>query len=368
MFAPPVAYAPGVAVNLVAAADVDGDGYCDAIAAFGGYTPMKQPPNLAVYLGRADGSLDGGHPIRVQTPLIRTLDIADFDGNGAPDFAAQLEVDPFLGNATYPLGVFLGDGAGGFQAAAQSIGDLGRYALGDVNGDQQPDAVYSAPSYPPPQQLDVALGDGSGQLRAAAGPFPTLGAQSGPIVLADWNGDGHVDAATVTLAVDAFGQAGTTIWVFLGDGAGGLGAPLMTAGPTSPGNFIDQGLTLLADDLDGDGHEDLALGFDGLYVLRGQGDGTFMPSPNPLPVGVPVAMILVDFDGDGHRDLALSDNAGADLTVLLGRGDGTFPTSFGFFVGGTPTSIAAGDIDGDGKPDLFVANTERLQVLLNRSP
>src|SRR5262249_14337416 len=108
---------------------------------------------------------------------------------------------------------------------------------------------------------------------------------------------------------------------------------------------------------------------DGIHL--GLGDGTFqapraglgLPA---LPPGESItAMIGGDFQGDGKLDLAvavssnLSRQGGKDpggVFVLLGNGDGTFRSPTFDSVGDDPVALVAGDFSGDGKLDLAVAD------------
>ena len=91
--------------------------------------------------------------------------------------------------------------------------------------------------------------------------------------------------------------------------------------------------------------------------------GRFAPGPSPgLPApmaGDFVTMIAADLDGDGHVDLALGENVLGlknSLTVLLGVGDGTFGAASSYPSNPLVGSIAAGDVDKDGLLDLVVSN------------
>jgi hypothetical protein len=79
----------------------------------------------------------------------------------------------------------------------------------------------------------------------------------------------------------------------------------------------------------------------------------------------PVFVAVGDFNGDGKPDLAVADD-GYDASsatqengavwVLLGNGDGTFQAPVRYSTVTHPQSVAVGDFNGDGKPDLAVAN------------
>jgi hypothetical protein len=128
---------------------------------------------------------------------------------------------------------------------------------------------------------------------------------------------------------------------------------------------------LAVGDFNGDGKLDVAVtdfgNFSGnggaLYVLLGNGNGTFQPPVlynGGAPSGIPISVVARDFNGDGKLDLAVasSDNklpATSNVGILLGNGDGTFQPATLNPVFMVPTSLAAGDLNSDGKADLALS-------------
>jgi hypothetical protein len=137
--------------------------------------------------------------------------------------------------------------------------------------------------------------------------------------------------------------------VLLGDGTGNF--TQVTGGPINT-----DGYPLLVQDFNGDGYQDILLGYnEQLSVLLGNGDGTFRTAPgSPFAQyqytnSVPAA--AADFNGDGIPDFAIVDNF--YLIVYFGKGDGSFQTPIiGSGVGSTFVSMVAGDFNDDGIPDL----------------
>jgi len=168
--------------------------------------------------------------------------------------------------------------------------------------------------------------------------------------IADFNLDGVSDVATVSGEVS----------VYLGDGMGGFGGPLVS---DSFGLFVrpddGAGVGLINDDP----YPDVfAASFRDNLVAVWLGDGTGGFGANiqsPLPATDVIGTALGDFDGDGNTDAAVLELHGR-LVVLQGHGDGTF--SFvnervlasscggGFF----ENDLDAADIDDDGDLDLTV--------------
>jgi hypothetical protein len=86
-------------------------------------------------------------------------------------------------------------------------------------------------------------------------------------------------------------------------------------------------------DFNGDGYLDAAVvnqsgGASGpgtVSILLGSVDGTLTAAPNPPATGnAPIALATGDFNGDKKPDLAVVNQADKSLSILLGNGDGTF--------------------------------------------
>ncbi len=113
-------------------------------------------------------------------------------------------------------------------------------------------------------------------------------------------------------------------------------------------------------DFNGDGTPDLvAVNGDNVSVLLGNGDGTFQSLPSINIPGSQLHTVAVgDFNGDGILDLAVAGGPSYSGTVyvLLGNGDGTFQAPVSYAVGAYPADIEVADVNGDGIPDLVVYN------------
>jgi hypothetical protein len=191
-----------------------------------------------------------------------------------------------------------------------------------------------------------------------AASFP-VGPSPQALVSADFNGDGQLDLATANPGSHSVG-------VLLGDGGGGFGAAIDSAGTT---NDAFERASVAVADFNNDGDLDLATAMYGYYesstfgrldVWMGNGDGTFQ-SPTLVRGGAPLAVAAGDFNNDGNSDLVFTsdfDGQQGFVQVLPGNGLGGFTTS-GWGLGSNfAPGLSAGDLNGDGNLDAVAVAGE----------
>ncbi len=303
---------------------------------------------LVVFL--ADGAGGFGQPTIFDAglpPLLGTLDAASGDFNNDRN---EDVVQAFFPGS---VGVFIGDGAGGFvQPIIFNAGTDGlvSIAVSDFNSDGKDDVVTASFSS---NSLSVLLGDGTGEF----GPpnvIGTGGVNVQEVAVGDFNGDGKDDVVTANFN-------SLNLSVLLGDGTGEFGPPnLINIGRSS--QFVT------VDDFNDDGKDDvLATAFNAkIIVLLGDGTGGFSQQiqsdvPGFLQAG---EVAVIDFNGDGKKDIVSTDQS-LKISTLLGNGAGGFSQHSLINTGVSPNSIALADFNGDGKKDVaLVTNEGKIVILL----
>ena len=285
--------------------------------------------------------------------------VGDFNGDGKPDLATA---------GSDGAWILLSKGDGTFQRAVEYGGRGSSVVVGDFNRDGKLDLAVAPFGYDPYalDSVSILLGNGDGTFKPAA----NFKAGSVPYALAvgDFNGDGRLDLAVANYGgSDTAGGCWTCytngdVSVLLGNGDGTFQPAVNFA--------VGVNLTsVAAGDFNGDGKLDLAVAnqnANSVSILIGNGDGSFKPVVNFGAGTIPFALCVGDFNADGKPDLAVAcygswDRVSATYTnngvwVLLGEGDGTFQTAVNYGAGKQSEfmAVAIGDFNGDGKLDLTV--------------
>jgi hypothetical protein len=333
-------YDSGTSPNSVVVGDFNGDGKLDFAVANAG------DDTISIYLGNGDGTFSG--PATYPTgPTPWWIITGDFNGDGKVDLATS-------GGNGSTVSVLLGNGDGTFQPHIDSptLPYAAGLAAGDFNGDGKLDLVVGAAN-----AFCVLLGNGDGTFQP---PVQVASFNGSQFAVGDFNGDGKLDIAALSINT-------TAVVIYLGNGDGTFQAGARYGGTAQYGD------SLVAADFNDDGKLDLAFtNYDLPYgansavvVLIGNGDGTFQgPTVYGAAGGGTTSIVAADVNGDGHLDLAVSNSMlltsqAKTISVLLGRGDGTFSGAHKDYWAGTPGptiynygGVFMGDFNGDGKPDV----------------
>jgi hypothetical protein len=392
---------------------VDGDMNLDIITANSGFNGIAAYGGNSVSVLLGDGT--GQFPQR--------NDFEVFDGPVSVKLGLINDADNFMDIVTTSVGsngaagrvtVLLGNGDGTFnedEILIQRVDNRARQlAIGLVNNDDTFDVVVANAQG---DSISVLLGNGDGTFERT--PATDIDVEDDPrdIALADVNKDNELDIVTANPQEDS-------VFVQIGDGLGGFGAPTrfefgLAAAP----------IAIEALDVSGDGNIDLITalqGYDQVAVLLGNGNGTFgspqffdtAPHPNDVFVididrddrldilvagnndGAGNVTILqgtgtgqfftnlidssfsvaelgedidvVDVNGDDTPDLVAVQPAIDRVSLLIGTGAGGFLADEALFTGGSPVAVVLEDIDGDGLKDILAANSNSadVAVLLNQ--
>jgi hypothetical protein len=378
--------------SVVAVGDFDRNGVPDLAVG------EESGSRVVVGLGDGTGQFPKVSPVVVDdTPT--SLAVADFQGDGRPDFAAGTGADR--------VSVRLNDF--GFGCALSSFGKTARVvgapaqpffvARGAFDGDGIPDLAVTTTD----GRVLVYQGTGQGYLPRAPVPVSTLltgvvaldfdldgrtdlavadyagdrivvlegdgsfgftpvasagtGSQPAAIVAGDFNRDGRTDLATAN-------YADNTVTVALGNGSGGF-LSVNSLGLTG----LSGPVGLAVADLNLDGAPDLVVANEtggSATPFQGDGAGGFSPFTALAVPGAPRWVLATDLDRNGKPDLVVVDRTGDRVVRFLGNGDGTFGSGVATPVGDEPLFVADGDFTGEGIPDLAVANNFGSSVTVLR--
>ncbi|MEM7309449.1 MAG: VCBS repeat-containing protein [Planctomycetota bacterium] len=235
-FAPAAALPASSAVTQDAVlVDVDGDGDLDAFLASTAQIIGVVVAGADRLLlgdgagGFADGSAQVSAPVRASFAAAP----GDVDLDGDLDFLIA---------AFGPNELLLGDGAGGFVgASAQLPGDslvTRAAALVDVDGDGDLDALFgNEDGLGGSGQNQLQLGDGTGFFADAPGQVPALLGDSQGLAVGDPDGDGDPDAYFAN--GPGFGEQADELWLNDGGGSFTLGGMAPVVAPSDEVAFAD---------------------------------------------------------------------------------------------------------------------------------
>jgi hypothetical protein len=339
---------PQTEVSLgVVSADFNKDGFADVVA-LSTDEPASAPnaSNLKAYLSIAAGEFasptltpDGNNPLYLAT--------ADLTGDGLNDVVSASADDGVLR-------VFLNDklspGTFNTPLVLASPG-ASQLAIADVNGDGLPDLVSADFNV----SLFVQTSPGT-----FAAPISLYSGGANWVAVGDLNDDGSPDIAlTDSVGVKVLMHTGAA-------SATTYAAPVSVFTPTANQNVAGTSIIAIAD-VNGDGLKDLIITDPGptggmsptvnVLLQETAAHGTFA-APVSYPIAaqdLPQSIVAADLEGDGHLDIIIGGQQ--TVTVLLHD-----PANPGAFLAATvypapgANEIAIADINGDGKPDIVVSN------------
>jgi len=292
----------------------------------------------------------------------------DLDGDGKIDLAVLngqgLQVFNNTSTIGYPT---VGTPATFFPSP--SVATPQALAVGDLDGDGKPEVMVTLSTDAFVYVYENTSTPGNISFNATPVPIPAS-ANIVYITLADFNGDGRTDIATL----DHIGSSNINVLAnnsTPGSFSFGAVQPLSLVSGSYPGSLV-------AADLDGDGMPELAYtdaNNDQIDIFqnassRGSAAIILNPvnTPQPMITGDPdewgdpanpIALAAGDLDGDGKTDLVAANffaftlgifrNTSTPGNISFSTESKTIPTPM------YPAQIALTDLDGDGLPDLSLA-------------
>lgn len=317
----------GTFATRVWAGDLDEDGDPDAMVL------LEFPAELTVLLNDGTGTLaiDDSYPLAMGANTGSAhVDVGDMDGDGWVDAVVAF-------GAPASLRVLTNDGGGALGAPIATPLPLAprAVAVADLDGDGLHDAVVADAV-----GITVHPGLGTGSFGLATA-YTELGlVQARALAVHDFDDDGDLDVAA------AFDN---TIAVFPNDG-GALLAPstLAVAGAVNGPNDLAVG------DVSADGIPDLVVSMNGVRLLAGVGDGTFLADPTPRMAG---RVVVGDANADCVPDIftRTAPLMFDELTIYPGDGLGGTSAPQSFLLHSGMVDMTGADFDGDGLTDILFA-------------
>jgi hypothetical protein len=289
--------------RAVVLGDVDGDGDRDAVLGNHG-----APPRL--YLNSGNGTFtDASTWLPASVASTRALGLGDVDGD--------LDLDLVIGDFAGQSRLFLNSGSSFIDATATrlpaAVLDTRALALVDVDGDGDRDLVLGN-GQAQGQQNRLYLNDGTGTFAdVTATHLPVEAAPTSSVAVGDVDGDGDPDLV--------FGNDSTVFgWrnsLYLNDGSGRFTNRSWQLVFEQYRTF-----SVALGDVDEDGDLDLVCGDHNHWnkLHLNDGTGTFSDAtPHRMPAMLEdtVAVALCDADGDGDLDLISAGNGWTRAVVAL---------------------------------------------------
>ncbi len=357
----PAAPAASASVLNYTIGDFNKDGKDDLAA----YTPQ----GISIYLSNGDGTFTATGPTYAGIYGAYTLDVTDIDGDGNLDLVvgqgqSGLYLPPQNGQGIIMF--LMGNGDGTFRGAANyphaaGSGYHGAFAAGDFNKDGNVDVLTLASGAGNSVTgLQLLTGNGKGALTPQ-----TINTSVVPsfVAAADIDGDGKLDAVTLTSTTDNSGNVNLALVILKGNGDGTFATPVSYPVGTPPPNGGFSSSNLALGDTRATGKPDAVVYQNGsLYLLENNGNGTFA---SPVLIDTEngfQALAVADVNGDGKADIVALTSTQVNpitftnsLLVYLSQGNGTFAAPVTVAASLTDAAdMIVSDVNKDGKPDIVL--------------
>ena len=328
-FLPFKAFDAGLSSHMLVEGDFNNDGFIDIA------TANSTGDNISILLAVKADSLSAEvlYPAGDGCYDIAT---ADFNGDGNLDIVTTNMHDD-------NISVFIGNGDGSFNTQVNYI--AGNTPKGVVCGDFNNDSIIDivvANDYA--DNISIFTGIGNGTFNSKVDY--TAGDRPHDILSFDLDGDTCLDVITIN-------RNDHDICVIKGNGDGSFQTPIWfdveryplfaTLGYFNADSLIDLAVANTFD-------------CDSISILLGDSFSIFKPYYNIYVEGIPYGLSAADYDLDGFTDIAATMNEIDSLYILAGNGDGTFQTPEKYLAGNDPRGIISVDIDQDSDIDIYAVN------------
>lgn len=315
--------------------DWNGDGRIDLAVSYTG------SGTLTSFLNRGRRRFEAQPEVAIGE-IARGIAAADLNGDHHPDLAVAIGM-------SIRVAMLRGSASGTFAAEKPLTAGFAPFqtAFADLDGDHAPDLVVVNESNMgadgPPGIVSVVFAPRLGE---AAKPLSlTAGAHPADVAIGDFDGRNGPDLAVAN-------WLSGTVSIFLNQGDRSF----------APAREIDYGgqnpFGIYAADLSRNGTLDLALsdlGNEGVWVLEGDGTGSFDRSGFFKTAAGTRSVSGGDLNRDGIIDLVTADTAAGTVSILIGLGQGKFAPATSIAVGPQPRQARISDLDGDGLPDIVAS-------------
>lgn len=347
-FTNPAIVQTGSNPSSIGEADFNGDGNPDLVYIDGS--------GMHILLGNGDGTFRQGQTISLPAGMGGTITIADVNADGKLDLL-------FGGSNPEPqIAAALGNGDGTFGAPIITTFELNlslyancgaRFGVADLNGDGAVDLIVSDNLN---TQMYILMGNNTGAF--TLGSVFHINSYPGDVWTGDFNGDGHQDFLVQ-------GTISSDVTVYLGNGDGTF-QPGVVYGEGQPNSNIT---SVVLADMDGDGHLDMVTGTNAstVQIWHGNADGTFtaLSSPAATLNSYAIVLAIADFNSDGTLDIAISSGSG--LSILLGTGNLDYANPVPYSLGGYQYTSAVADFNRDGHPDVALTVPGGIALLFGEA-
>ncbi|MEZ5323522.1 MAG: VCBS repeat-containing protein [Verrucomicrobiales bacterium] len=325
----------------VHAADLDGDGDLDLLVA--------SISKIVSYANDGRGVFSQASVISTQAFGARSVRAADLDGDGDLDvLAASYWESEIVSYANDGRGVFSPQSA--ISTWLDGIGSVGSVRAADLDGDDDLDLLVASN-----REIASYANDGSGGFSLHS-VIATQGDDFTSVHAADLDADGDLDVLSAWSDDDDDSDDGKIAW-YANDGSGRFSQPFVIS------NQARNAQSVYAADLDGDGDLDvLYSGSDAIAWSANDGSGRFSEPSVISSRARYKSVYAADLDGDGNLDV-ISSSSDNKIAWYANDGSGRFsrPSVITTQAHG-PESVYAADLDGDGDLDVLSASSSDNKI------